>query len=86
MERYRLTVMRAVDTGRTIKDRKLRPPSVDRSGFRDEQSSLIGISERSVAVLPFDTLSDERRDTYFADGVQDEILSTLAKGSRFSLH
>jgi serine/threonine protein kinase len=77
-----LAVMRAVDTGRTIKDRKLRPPSVDRSGFRDEQSGLIEISERSVAVLPFDTLSDERRDTYFADGVQDEILSTLAKGSR----
>ena len=33
-------------------------------------------------LLPFDTLSDERRATYFADGVQDEILSTLAKGSR----
>ena len=34
---------------------------------------------KSVAVLPFESLSDERRDAYFADGVQDEILRNLAK-------
>jgi TolB-like protein len=33
-------------------------------------------------VLPFDTLSHHKGNTYFADGVQDEILSNLAKVSQ----
>ncbi|HEX4638649.1 MAG TPA: FlgO family outer membrane protein, partial [Chthoniobacterales bacterium] len=35
--------------------------------------------EKSIAVLPFENLSDEKQNTYFADGVQDEILTDLAK-------
>ena len=35
--------------------------------------------ERSIAVLPFENLSDEKQNAYFADGVQDEILTDLAK-------
>jgi serine/threonine protein kinase len=35
--------------------------------------------EKSIAVLPFENLSDNKQDSYFADGVQDEILSDLAK-------
>src|SRR5438067_5930493 len=35
--------------------------------------------EKSIAVLPFDNLSDDQRNTYFADGIQDDILSSLAK-------
>ena len=37
--------------------------------------------EKSIAVLPFESLSENKSDTYFADGVQDEILSNLAKVS-----
>jgi TolB-like protein/class 3 adenylate cyclase len=37
------------------------------------------IPEKSVAVLPFENLSDEKQNAYFADGVQDEILTDLAK-------
>ncbi len=37
--------------------------------------SATKIPERSIAVLPFESLSDNKSDTYFADGVQDEILS-----------
>jgi TolB-like protein/class 3 adenylate cyclase/Tfp pilus assembly protein PilF len=36
-------------------------------------------SEKSIAVLPFENLSDEKENAYFADGVQDEILTHLAK-------
>jgi serine/threonine protein kinase/Tfp pilus assembly protein PilF len=36
-------------------------------------------TEKSVAVLPFESLSDNKKDNYFADGVQDEILNNLAK-------
>src|SRR5213595_2895089 len=32
-----------------------------------------------IAVLPFQNLSDEKQNAYFADGVQDEILTNLAK-------
>ncbi|MEY2551511.1 MAG: hypothetical protein QOG12_1655 [Verrucomicrobiota bacterium] len=35
--------------------------------------------EKSIAVLPFENLSDDQQNTYFADGIQDDILSNLAK-------
>ena len=35
--------------------------------------------EKSIAVLPFENLSEEKANAFFADGVQDEILTDLAK-------
>jgi TolB-like protein/Tfp pilus assembly protein PilF len=35
--------------------------------------------EKSIAVLPFENLSDDKQNSFFADGVQDEILTNLAK-------
>jgi TolB-like protein/class 3 adenylate cyclase len=37
------------------------------------------LPEKSIAVLPFENLSDEKQNAYFTDGVQDEILTDLAK-------
>src|SRR5262249_10051335 len=37
------------------------------------------VPEKSIAVLPFENLSDEKENAYFADGVQDEILTNLAR-------
>jgi TolB-like protein/Flp pilus assembly protein TadD len=37
------------------------------------------ISEKSIAVLPFENRSEEKANAYFADGIQDEILTRLAK-------
>jgi TolB-like protein/Tfp pilus assembly protein PilF len=37
------------------------------------------IPEKSIAVLPFENLSEDKANAYFADGVQDEILTNLAK-------
>src|SRR5438477_6995156 len=39
----------------------------------------LSIPEKSIAVLPFDNLSDDKSNAYFAEGVQDEILTRLAK-------
>jgi TolB-like protein/class 3 adenylate cyclase len=36
------------------------------------------IPEKSIAVLPFENLSDEKANAFFADGVQDEVLGNLA--------
>ena len=35
--------------------------------------------DKSIAVLPFENLSDEKENAYFADGVQDDILTSLAE-------
>jgi TolB-like protein/Tfp pilus assembly protein PilF len=37
------------------------------------------IENKSIAVLPFENLSDEKANAYFADGIQDEILTRLSK-------
>jgi TolB-like protein/Flp pilus assembly protein TadD len=41
--------------------------------------SRSAINAKSIAVLPFENLSEEKQNEYFADGVQDEILTDLAK-------
>jgi TolB-like protein/Tfp pilus assembly protein PilF len=47
---------------------------------RPKPSSLMaGIPEKSIAVLPFENLSSDKENAYFTDGVQDEILTDLAK-------
>src|SRR5206468_7052417 len=37
------------------------------------------LPEKSIAVLPFENLSNDREDASFADGVQDDILTKMAK-------
>ena len=37
------------------------------------------ISEKSIAVLPFENRSEDKANAYFADGIQDEILTRLSK-------
>ena len=37
------------------------------------------VPEKSIAVLPFDNLSDDKSNAYFAEGIQDEILTRLSK-------
>src|SRR5437588_1218569 len=41
--------------------------------------SALAAPERSIAVLPLENLSDENENAFFADGIQDELLSNLAK-------
>ena len=41
--------------------------------------ALAAIPEKSIAVLPFENLSTEKENAYFADGVQDEILTGLSR-------
>src|SRR5207248_839299 len=42
-------------------------------------ANAAAISNKSIAVLPFENLSDEKQNAFFTDGVQDEILTHLAK-------
>jgi TolB-like protein/tetratricopeptide (TPR) repeat protein len=45
----------------------------------NKTASPDGISNKSIAVLPFDNLSRDPDNAYFCEGVQDEILTRLAK-------
>jgi TolB-like protein/Flp pilus assembly protein TadD len=47
--------------------------------LRLEPAAIAAIPEKSIAVLPFENLSDEKQNSFLADGVQDEILTNLAK-------
>jgi TolB-like protein/class 3 adenylate cyclase/Tfp pilus assembly protein PilF len=42
-------------------------------------SALAAIPEKSIAILPFENLSNEKENVYFTDGVQDEILTGLSR-------
>ena len=53
-----------------------------RTAFRNitgRAVSASSISEKSIAVLPFQNLSDDKSNAYFTDGIQDEILTRLSK-------
>jgi TolB-like protein/class 3 adenylate cyclase/Tfp pilus assembly protein PilF len=47
--------------------------------LRRPARSALAIVEKSIAVLPFENLSEEKANAYFADGIQDEILTRLSK-------
>jgi TolB-like protein/Flp pilus assembly protein TadD len=42
-------------------------------------ATAIAIPEKSIAVLPLENLSEEKENAFFADGIQDELLSNLSK-------
>jgi TolB-like protein/class 3 adenylate cyclase/Tfp pilus assembly protein PilF len=54
-------------------------PTVARSSAETAANAGLPIAEKSIAVLPFENLSDNKENAYFAYGVQDEILAILAK-------
>jgi TolB-like protein/Flp pilus assembly protein TadD len=53
----------------------------DKFALRKDAEPAIGgaVPEKSIAVLPFDNLSGDPQNAYFSEGVQDEILTRLAK-------
>ncbi|MEY2506653.1 MAG: hypothetical protein QOH01_982 [Verrucomicrobiota bacterium] len=46
---------------------------------RQSEAPTVSIPAKSIAVLPFENLSSDKENAYFADGIQDEILTRLAK-------
>src|SRR5947199_3191131 len=46
---------------------------------RRPMGSIITAPEKSIAVLPFENRNEDKANAYFADGIQDEILTRLSK-------
>ena len=42
-------------------------------------AKAVPIPDKSIAVLPFESLSEDKSNAYFAEGIQDEILTRLSK-------
>ena len=55
------------------------PRKIISSAAQPTGSMASAIPAKSIAVLPFENFSDEKENAYFADGIQDEILTDLAK-------
>jgi TolB-like protein/Tfp pilus assembly protein PilF len=51
---------------------------VGRHALRNQQASPAEVTKKSIAILPFENLSEEKANAYFAEGIQDEILTKLA--------
>jgi TolB-like protein/Tfp pilus assembly protein PilF len=47
--------------------------------LRKPTRAVLEIAEKSIAVLPFENLSEDKTNAYFAEGIQDEILTRLSK-------
>jgi TolB-like protein len=47
--------------------------------LRRPRPSALAIAQKSIAVLPFENLSEDKANAYFADAIQEEILTRLAK-------
>src|SRR5437773_9241174 len=56
-----------------------KPAATAASPTTSAPSGAAAIPEKSIAVLPFENLSDEKQIAFFTDGMQDEILTDLAK-------
>src|SRR4026208_1356217 len=54
-------------------------PAVARSSSGKAAEVGVPIAEKSIAVLPFENRSEDKANVYFAEGVQDEILTRLSK-------
>ena len=50
-----------------------------RSDREDKRRSSASLPAQSIAVLPFENLSSDKENAFFAEGIQDEILMRLAK-------
>src|SRR5437660_409781 len=73
-----ITVIVAVLAAGLMIFQLLRPKAASNSAAKAD-SAVANIPGKSIAVLPFDNLSDDKSNAYFAEGVQDEILTRLAK-------
>jgi TolB-like protein/Tfp pilus assembly protein PilF len=51
---------------------------IGRHTLRNQQVGMAGAPAKSIAILPFENLSEEKANAYFAEGVQNEILTKLA--------
>jgi len=76
-----LTIVLGVAAAGLLAFQLLRSKSPSAAGVLPSTASSapVDIPSKSIAVLPFDNLSDDKSNAYFTEGIQDEILTRLSK-------
>ena len=74
---FTLAVLAIIFAPAILKQARVRQPSPPVPAVPTTPSAL-SIPEKSIAVLPFENRSDEKENAYFADGIEDEILTRLS--------
>ncbi|MGI8480528.1 MAG: TPR end-of-group domain-containing protein [Chthoniobacterales bacterium] len=75
-----VVVMLAVALGLFAYQKSRSKPVAAQTATPASSEAVVGaVHEKSIAVLPFENLSDDKQNPFFTDGVQDEILTDLAK-------
>jgi len=75
-----ITVVLAIIAAGLLVLQFLRPKSATTAGASTTSTApSAGIPEKSIAVLPFQNLSSDKENAFFAQGIQDEIITTLSK-------
>lgn len=69
-----LALLIALVIGLVVFSRSAAPKKMDHQAL-----SVVQMNNKSIAVLPFENRSEDKANAYFADGIQDEILTRLAK-------
>src|ERR1700746_2049837 len=74
-----LTIALAVTAAGLLAYQLWAPKRSATAGKNVPSENAAPVPEKSIAVLPFDNLSDDKSNAYFAEGIQDEILTRLSK-------
>jgi serine/threonine protein kinase len=74
-----IAVLAALATLLTLRVNHQKTISASARNTASSAAALTPLPEKSIAVLPFENLSKEEENAFFAGGVQDEILANLAK-------
>ncbi|HWY41670.1 MAG TPA: tetratricopeptide repeat protein [Chthoniobacterales bacterium] len=67
------------DVAKKVKDALQDALSTEKKAAVESPPSGSVVPEKSIAVLPFENLSSDKENAYFAEGIQDEILTRLSK-------
>ena len=79
-----LTIALAVIAAGLLAFRFLKPKLLDKAALSTTSAPAIpaaisAVPEKSIAVLPFENLSSDKENAYFAEGIQDEILTRFRR-------
>ncbi|HZE12175.1 MAG TPA: hypothetical protein VE086_00320, partial [Chthoniobacterales bacterium] len=74
-----LTIVLALIAAGLLAFQLLRPGGTRSVASGKSEDATERVPSKSIAVLPFENLSDDKANAYFAEGIQDEILTHLSK-------
>ncbi|PYI74944.1 MAG: hypothetical protein DMF04_11570 [Verrucomicrobia bacterium] len=76
---FALAILAIIFAPAILKQTRMGKTSIAEPSAAPAASSTTALPEKSIAVLPFENFSESKENEFFADGVQDDILTALSK-------